>query len=371
MNDESQQWFRSLQRFINEKLKIIIPDPLPTDPNFEDKRDEAQLNRNQYLGKEAIQIWAKAFTHESYSFEDSNEDLEYAGDAMLKWAFPRYLRFKFPFFHKKNFTFFNSYYMSGVRHKIFSEKLGLPKYVRIRTDDQKVNANVAGDLFESFFGALEEVSDMIAEGLGTVNSYNMLVQILSDVEWNMDIKDGDPKTILSQMFQRFGKPTPALVLRSDPNRKPVTYEIDIGRQNLEFLRGYGFNLKSSIVGSGTAFTKKEAEFKAYDDAYSNLKFIGVTLAWAEELKRKLDFDIPELRELKPLAEQKLKMMGYSNFMRFFTPRKTNAGEKILFQLMGKQIGSDREKPLTTIMFDRKTPLNEMRRQILEKFINEE
>ena len=331
---DEQGWLDSLRSFMDGLLAPIIKD-----------RNE----RAKYLSPEAMEIWADALTHETYSPSKNYEEYEFGGDASLKYLFPRYLRKKFRGLNKRDYTNLNVAYMSKLFQAELSRKLGLNNYVRIGGLTQPELINIQGDIFESFFGALEEITDeLIFDGYGILVCENMLTHIFSTVEIDLEQRWGPPKTQVIQIFTRFGLPKPVGVLEKD------IFNVYLPMDDVNFLTNkYGvrfveepvlvkeFNkegnvlktTKSILIGSGRGATKAEAQPNAYKAALDYLVRKGVTLKWADKAKQTQDFLEPEVKPWAKQAEQRYLLEGYKS-MFFAMPTKTITKTGAVVQLVG-------------------------------------
>lgn len=316
-------WFNQLKTTLSKLLsQIIDSNDLP-----------------YYLDDVAMETWILAFTHETYSPSDNYEDLEFLGDAVLKSVFPKYLMKRFPELHKNDYTELNTRYMSKIEQGKLGYRMGFAKIKGVGNDLIRtkgvpfITINLVGDVFESFFGALDTISDDLGEGLGNVNSTRMIYYLFQNIEIND--AESHAKTQVQQIFTRFelSKPleisnegkeiqikftpkmmefvkqnnirTPAVFVQSNTtedahkqvlkalknfglieeidkvqtqnknnnNKEMQTFDIILTDRHLKFLQGYGINLGSNVIGHGEAPTKIEAGFKAYNDALSTLSNI--------------------------------------------------------------------------------------------------
>jgi len=320
--DES--WLIRLEEMLRKLLSNII---------HEDDLD-------YYFDEKAMPIWILAFTNETYSPSNNNEELEYLGDIVLKLVFPKYLMKRFPKLHNNDYTELNTRYMSKIEQgKLgydmgFSKKDGSKPHL-IRTKGVDImTINLVADAFEAFFGALDTISDNIEDGLGYKNCFNMIKYLFNDKIINDS--GSHAKTQIQQLFIRFELPKPlersdegkevrikfspkmmlyfkqnkvnVNELITDTNEKKEAYKqttlalqkLDIIRINeitqtnknkdkqmfdviltnnhLNFLRNYDIELDGNVIGHGEAPTKKDAEFKAYTNALDFLAKIRVDLA---------------------------------------------------------------------------------------------
>jgi dsRNA-specific ribonuclease len=123
--------------------------------------------------------------------------------------------------------------------------------------------------------------------------------------------------------------------------KGVSYEIKLTSKQIAFLESYNIEITNPIIGKATGFTKKEAEYEAYNNALHNLSQIGVSTQWASEIKRERDFEDPEIAKYGPKANERLAKEGYVT-MQFFISKKTTTGKGVIIQLLGIKDTGHRE-----------------------------
>jgi dsRNA-specific ribonuclease len=255
-------WLKKLQLFLAKLLSPVVD------------------NVKDYITKDAMVIWATAFTHETFS-ENNYEELEFMGDAILKVVFSKYLMRKNPKYNKKDLTELNVAYMSKMYNGLLSRKMGLGNFIRARTD--KPVFNLEADVFESFFGALDAVSDMIFDGTGTAVCYNMIVYLFRDVTLNIEKTKGSDKTLVQQIFGKFN--LPPLIEDSQG------YKVDLITKQ-PFLTFINKNVKNPenkvqpVYSSIQSNKKTVSQLDVYSKFINDLKRIGVVDTIEENKKVK-------------------------------------------------------------------------------------
>jgi dsRNA-specific ribonuclease len=314
---EEIKWLQQLQSFIFARiLAPIIPD--------------ANM-RAKYVAAQPMITWAKAFTHETFSSKVNYEELEYLGDAGLKFVFPQYLMKKYPTLNKLNYTELNNAYMSKVGQADFARKMGLGDFVRVRGLPRST-FNLDADVFESFFGALITVSDtVVANGVGYINTYNMIVHLFKDVLLDMSRAVGSAHTRVEQIFRRFGLGKPEEIVQEVNDETQVT--VRLTPRQIAFLTEYGVVIADATIGQGVAFTKREASPIAYTEAAATLARYGISTEWAELAKKYREMSDPQVSPYVQGARDRLAREDFSD-MYFFIPRKTATKRGAVVELVG-------------------------------------
>lgn len=343
------QWLQGLQSFLNVLLSPIIHN---------------QTDRNRYLDGRAMKIWVTAFTHETVSPSDNYEDLEFLGDAVLKAVFPKYLMRRLPYLHKGEYTELNVAYMSKIMQAQLARQMGLTNYIRVTGIDRAI-LNLETDVFESFFGALDTISDSITFGLGFVNCYNMIIHIFQNVEIDESKGRGSAKTQVIQMFVRFDLPKP-IETYDDSDKHNVKFSVVLTQDHINFLNSYTVNIRNKVIGHGEAPTKKEAEYEAYSQALRLLADHGITTQWAEEAKQVRDFSDPSVVPYVPRANSRLKSEGFES-MYFFIPRKTVTPKGAIVQLVGIRPNGQHEVLSYTYTSDRENSYRTAKTLVVQQY----
>lgn len=326
---DSPNYVVNLQNFLNQTLSKIMP-----------KNEE----RYRYLDQRAMNIWITAMTHETVDANVNYEELEYRGDAVLKYVFPKYLMIRYPNLKKDELTRLNIAYMSKIEQANFARRLGLDKFARVVSQGEIIT-NIAGDLFESFMGALDTVGDSLAFGRGAIDCYNMITYLYNKYDIDMRKKEGDFKTQVQQLFPVGGgipKEEHAFA-----NGKAV-FSITLTPDQVDYLRNNGIDVTKlpKVVGSGSGRTKISAEYKAYENAYENLSAVGATTAWIKKQRNLLQFSDPEIIKYVKDSTKRLKNEGYKGMV-FFTSGKTKTPVGQVINLLGIK-SDDSKKILGTV-----------------------
>lgn len=349
------QWVRNLQRFIYNTLSHIIPNP---------------QERSQYVTEAAMPIWVKAFTHETVSFVYNYEDLEYIGDSVLDLVFLKYCLKRFPNYHKNHYTELNTAYNSKMKQGEFSRRLGFSNYIRLG-GGMTVPLNIETDVFESFFGALYTVSDNIVEGLGVINCYNMIIYVYQNVDIDVNVIKGSPKTQVQQIFKRFelGDVIQDFIKGNDGVN---TFTVTITDKQDQFLRNYNINLPSRVIGKASQFniTKTDADNKAYINALETLAQYGIDTDWAVQAKHEFDLMNSDISVHLPAVRNRLQREGYINF-RFYIPRKlTDKNNNSVVELLGMREDGNEEILALKLTNDKKNSYASAKASLIKDYAQE-
>lgn len=243
----------NLKRFLENYLRTII------------RQEDIPL----YVDENAMNVWVTAFTHETYDPSNNYENLEYLGDRVLKSVFPKYLMKRFPQLHKNDYTELDNIYMSKIKQSELATKMGLGEHLRYK-GITGVILNLKTDVFESFFGALDTVSDAIAVGLGAVNSYNMIAHLFADLHIKVNARNGPAKTQVDQIFSRFDLPKPRT--HTDTGKEFI---ISISPVLVTCLEKQGVNVQDVIIGQQTGSGKNNSKAELHEQAINAMKRYGL------------------------------------------------------------------------------------------------
>ncbi len=128
---------------------------------FSKEKKYYQIIKNVFgFYPENIFLYKQAFRHKSVSKEirngvkDSNERLEYLGDAVLGSIIADYLFKQFPYRDEGFLTEMRSKLVNRSQLNKLSEKIGLKDMVMSDKDSINYNTSIYGDAFEALIGAI-------------------------------------------------------------------------------------------------------------------------------------------------------------------------------------------------------------------------
>ena len=250
-------------------------------------------NADRYVDIDQMVIWTRAFTNETYDPTYNYEDPEYVGDRILKVIFIIYLIMRNPHYTKKDLTNIDTLVMEMKTQYDLSFELGLIDFIKM-PHHSKPTVGVGGDVFESFFGALDEVSDLVLPNLGLINCYNMICYIFNQNIIPDELRLGNSKMIVEQIFIQLGLKNPAPFINA---KQGVVVTIQLSPEQRDFFTEHDIKI-SPILASVRGVVQNATVKLAYDTAKTTLENAGVTEEFIEHIK--------SLKEKKEIKEKILK-----------------------------------------------------------------
>ena len=214
--------------------------------------------------------WGKCFTHKSADVSYNNDTLEFYGDKCSNYVFASYLRDRFEDkIDQKECTLAQNRYMTKLFQAGLAEEMGLVQYLRYDPGDPKVSVSAKEDVFEAFFGCLNNLAeDRIQKGIGYIYCYNLMADIFNPIQI---IFEKDDITKLKELYEKLGWGLPSYIPFNSDQPKLGEYRIEIRAKTGEVIgRAYG--------------SARDASFKAALMALEALNKLGYTLEYAEEKK---------------------------------------------------------------------------------------
>jgi dsRNA-specific ribonuclease len=293
------------------------------------------------LTPEYMPAWERAFTHMSSEPTDNYEFYETLGDKILKSTFAVYMTDKMGELSSQAMTEYENRYMSKMFQRQLADRFHFSDYIRIR--DSEITVSIKEDLFESFVGALYEVTQkMYGRGPGFDFAYRFLFYAMQGVEFNPEYIHGHPKTQVTQIFSRLAWGIPIENVEKLDHGVRVT--IELTPTAIQFLQNKGIRVTNPVLASDTASTKKGGSSQAYERALQKLAEIGATREWVEEQRNIIEWSHPEYQPYLPAARARLEREGYER-MYFLTPRYSITPTSCTVQLIGVRKS---DKKLVTI-----------------------
>ncbi|NMA04920.1 MAG: ribonuclease III [Acholeplasmataceae bacterium] len=223
----------------------------------DDFKPVSELLKKIKIKPRDISLYESALTHSSFAYEndvESNERLEFLGDAVLEIFMSEYLY--------KNQKELAEGIMTKKRAQLvceealfqYSNKINLTYYLKLGRGEKVKGASQAtiADAFEALMGA-------VYLDLGHKEARKVFYQlVIPNIDLTSDIKDF--KTILQEYVQG--------------DRKTIVYKIinESGPSHDKVFEAAVYLDGTIILGNGVGKTKKEAEQKAAEEALKKVSF---------------------------------------------------------------------------------------------------
>jgi ribonuclease-3 len=201
----------------------------------QDKEFKQKLKNILGFAPTNIALYKQAFRHSSSSNEitehlQSNERLEFLGDAVLGAVVAEYLFKLFPTKDEGFLTQIRSRIVNGQNLFTLSKKFGFDVLLNSRlTKKEKVSSSAYGDVFEAFIGAV-----FIDKGFEITKKFILNRIIKSHLDINELLQnDTDYKSQFQILMQRQKKQFEYTILKEDFNGKEKLYSISLSIDGIE------------------------------------------------------------------------------------------------------------------------------------------
>ena len=151
-----------------------------------------------------LSLYKQCLRHRSASIafkegaDNSNERLEFLGDAVLGASVAHYLFRKFPFKDEGFLTKIRSRIVSRTNLNSLSRKLGLFEMIEVKRENEQIYKSAGGDALEAFIGAV-----YLDRGYNTAQDFvvNKLIKLHLDLDEILNT-DKDYKSKLVEWSQK-------------------------------------------------------------------------------------------------------------------------------------------------------------------------
>jgi len=211
-----------------------------------------------------LSVYKRAFIHKSAAkeikkgFKDSNERLEFLGDAVLDMVISKYLYKKYPFRDEGFLTKMRSKLVNRERLNDLAMKIDLDKYVQVFSNSKIKNTSVYGNALEALIGA-------IYVDLGYKKATIFIVNKLIKEHINMqDLEsyESDYKSKIFEYAQQYKKSLEFnMTEKISGNNGLKTYVAEI-------------TLDHVVLANGEGPSKKKAQQEAAQIAYKKIVSAG-------------------------------------------------------------------------------------------------
>ena len=203
-----------------------------------------------------IALTHKSCLNENPDLKESNERLEFLGDAILEFVITETLYKSFPDKQEGYLTTLRSNLVNTQNLAEVAKKLGIGGLIHLSKGEEdgggRENPSLLADTVEAIIGAL-----YLDQGLGKVESFikeNLVVEIPDKVTKPLK----DPKSRFQEYIQAKGLPAPKyIVLRQSGPDHDRDFVVQV-------------KVQDRVMGEGTGKSKSQAEQKAAREALSFL-----------------------------------------------------------------------------------------------------
>lgn len=241
-------------------------------------------NAEDYVKPQMMPIWNRAFISEIVNPSENYEEYEYLGDRVPKTTFALYMHHRYPHYTPQDITNIDMIVMAKKMQYDLSFELGLLKFINL-PEHVKMPIGVGADVFESFQGALDQVSESIMTDLGNVNSYNLMCFIFNQNEIPVHFREGSAIMYVEQIFRRLR--LPELIITVDKvvvhNKFQIRVTLTMDPQAVDFFNQRQMKVPT-ILASWTEPVKNDAQRRAHEIAKEVLIKAGITDAFIENIK---------------------------------------------------------------------------------------
>jgi len=194
-----------------------------------------------------IDFYKQALRHKSASIiiikgvKDSNERLEFLGDAILSTVIANYLYNKFPLKDEGFLTKMRSRIVSRDNINRLSKKLGLPDFVETVKQNKNISKSYEGDALEALIGA-------VFMDFGYKKTEHFIVNRLVNIHLNMDEienKEIDFKSRVIEYSHKEKKSFEFIVDQEGGKGQNDYYKILLFIGNEKVSEGFGKSKKSA------------------------------------------------------------------------------------------------------------------------------
>lgn len=315
--------------------------------------------RAQLVDQNAMMVWMKAFTHESYNpnIGENYEEFEKLGDSVMKAAFIQFVMEKYPTAAKDQLSNLQMEYVSKPFQAKIANDLKLPLFIR---SNIKTDMSSAEDLTESLFGALFTIADMnFRVGAGWVLARNLLINLYDSVDLDPNKVMINNVNRIKEAFEKFKWGTVIGTTSSEGTFTTFTIRIPSSAPN--DLRAVGITLNDTIIGVGKGNTKKVAKLNAYKVAVENFTKFGI-LSYIDNLKKQ-EFNSPQFLPYKEKAFEKMRRQGLVEL----TYNTVKKAQMVHIQLVGK-MADGYMVPLLTTAIPSNENLDDGKLSLIKKYV---
>lgn len=201
------------------------------------------ISKNMILNFKNNELLKKALTHRSWVNENkdnkgTNERLEFLGDAILEFIVSKVIYEKYPDKEEGYLTALRANLVNTKNLSLVATSLGIGEMILLSKGEEdgggRTNSSLLADTVEAIIGAL-----FLDQGIDASEKF-ILDNILVDVEQKANLPLKDPKSLLQEKVQAFGKQAPkyTVVTESGPDHNK-NFEVEVYVEGKALAKGSG------------------------------------------------------------------------------------------------------------------------------------
>lgn len=191
-SDSSNVWVDNVKEFIISFFTMVLSDD---DPDYRD------MIINRFIDDKSMSIWIKSLISPTINYISNYETLEFVGDKIMSADFARYMSSTYPRIKNNELNNCDAKYMSEQFQSFFADDLQLSER-GIKSSHLEMVDKIRTDFLESFFGAVNQISKNVMNGLELVMTYKIMNFIAEAIPIQISdlTKDYKEKVVLINKF---------------------------------------------------------------------------------------------------------------------------------------------------------------------------
>ena len=226
--------------------------------------------------------FVKAFTHQSYDWENSYEAKEFSGDLLSNMFTYKKIARTLPNLSPEEATNILSHYKSN---EVFSRALlaaipNVKTIIRIRKGFE-ITEKIYADVFEALIQAVYDASNSFIPGIGYSCAENVFILLTNSIDIERKYVQGHSKSVAIQLLSQQGLKSEG----AEMDNGTYNIELSVTKEGVSFLRTYFPDLTiPKAKFESTKANKKLASKEVYKQVVDTLSAKGVTLETLEIAK---------------------------------------------------------------------------------------
>jgi ribonuclease III len=190
--------------------------------------------------------------------KNTNERLEYLGDAVLSSVIADFLFHKYPLKDEGFLTEMRSKIVNRAHLNQLSIKMGMDKMIQSEQENGSVYKSINGDAFEAMIGAvyLDKDYKFVKKVI-----INRIISCYIDIE-ALEKKESNYKSTLIEFAQKEKKQVDFKVIEKTGQGYYKQYVVGVYFDNKQIAKGYGYSIKEA---------EQNGAAHAYNELFGNLQ----------------------------------------------------------------------------------------------------